>query len=162
MIRILAALFVVLLAGCATEGTPAIADHGLYMRLKLDQSTKADVHRLLSQPHDVIPSYDDRTSWVYLRIDSRTNALTFVPIIGLVAGGSDERIQRTVMTFTPDGVLRNVRSETRDRYMNTWAGLAVGVNALATDEAESRVRAEMERIGVEFQRPNLKGIKAYN
>ncbi len=162
VLAVAAALFALGLAGCATQGNPSITDHGLYMRLKLDESTKADVYRQLHQPHDVIATYDDHTSWVYLRVDSRTNVLTFVPLVGLFAGGSDDTIHRSVLTFSPDGVLRSVRTMSRDRYMNTWAGLAVGVNALATDEAEGRVRAEMARLGIELQAPTIKGIKAYD
>ncbi|WP_290890621.1 hypothetical protein [Arenimonas sp.] len=160
---LLVGLAALLLAGCMTLGNESVTDHGRYMRLKLDQSTKVEVHHWFGQPQDVIEQQEKgRVAWVYLRVDSRTNLLTFIPFVGMVAGGSDETIHRTVMTFDDKAVLRDVESVSRDRYMNMWAGLVVSVNALATDDAETRVRAEMQRIGVGFQSHALRGTKVYD
>ena len=94
MYQLKALLFAVFVSfsfiGCATNiGNKNMIDVGRFMNLEKNVSTKKDVYTEFGQPHDVNYIANDESFWTYYYSKMQMNGATFVPFIGLVAGGSN-------------------------------------------------------------------------
>src|SRR2546426_12804427 len=84
----LKALLVLVVYGCATAGNPALLDPAIISQIKIGQSTKADVARLLGEPnYRSTTQMNNRQNevWAYGYAKHETNPLVYVPIVGLFA-----------------------------------------------------------------------------
>jgi outer membrane protein assembly factor BamE (lipoprotein component of BamABCDE complex) len=94
--RVVLNVFFCLLYGCATSGNPAIQDPTILSQIKIGQSNKGDVLRLLGKPTMTSTTQLNSVQheiWAYGYAKHETNPLIYVPIIGLfamAAGGLGE------------------------------------------------------------------------
>lgn len=143
--------FVLPVAGCSTAniGNTKIDDIGRYMQLRPNESNKRDVYLLFGQPHYVAYS-GQLSSWVYKKVALTTSGWTFVPVVGLFAGGANKEEKVTVFNFTENGILTNSSTDTSSGYLNMWVG--VTGNGLNDDKPSnsSPVEDEMNKLGFPY------------
>jgi outer membrane protein assembly factor BamE (lipoprotein component of BamABCDE complex) len=99
-------LAAMLLAGCATIGNSKIADKDAVSKIVAGKSTKADVQALVGEPGHVFFA-DDKEIWTYTYLHSQARAASFIPVVGLFAGGADSQTNSLTVVFTKDGIVKN-------------------------------------------------------
>lgn len=165
--HIVAALLIgVLTQGCATNiGNVKTEDFGSYLQLEKGKSTKEDVHRIFGQPQDV--KYLESGSgsiWEYIYARSTMSGATFVPIVGLFAGGNNVDAKVSTFYFNELGVFSNVETVSKSKYVNQWVGITKGVSDAVNDKAPDRVQNEMNKLKLPFDEKaanRLKGIETW-
>ena len=141
MIRFFLLLASLLLAACATSGNPAVLDQTIVGQIKIGQSTKEDVRRLLGAPNHTsfTQVFNQQTEvWAYGYAKHETNPLLYVPIIGLfvmAAGGWGEHESGSVaVSFDKDGI---VRSMSKYRSDISLGGLATPTTIQSQSSTQS-------------------------
>jgi hypothetical protein len=92
--------------GCASSGRGI--DNAAIDRFLIDQTTEREVIATLGPPTG---RFSDTSfglhgiAYNYLHIHTR--AATFIPVVGLFAGGTDATMQSASFSFSADGVLRH-------------------------------------------------------
>tara|TARA_Y100001934_G_scaffold207526_1_gene245432 strand:- start:560 stop:1069 length:510 start_codon:yes stop_codon:yes gene_type:complete len=148
---------VLVVAGCATNyGATQIDDFGRYTQLVKSETSKEGVFELFGQPHDVTYFGDSQSVWTYYSVSMTMSGATFVPIVGLVAGGNNADVRIANFYFSPDGRYQKVESLTKGQYVNQWIGM--GTVAVKNDEME-RVDEEMTRLGLPFDQVLARQMK---
>jgi len=74
----------------------------------------ADVTAKLGKPNSTATVSDGTVVVSYVSARTRVKGASFVPIVGLFAGGARSRMVVRVFTFGPDGLLRNFTSSDTD------------------------------------------------
>ena len=109
---------------CASGGNPSVTNQSLVDQIKVDKSTKDDVKRLLGQPTTIsrhsgnyaIPGivpfnmFTNVETWGYTHVDVDVDGATFIPIVGLFAGGATSRVNSLTIVFDDKGVVRHIMS----------------------------------------------------
>lgn len=111
------------LAGCATVGREVSKDQ--IGALHKGETTTTQAATLLGQPTTVSTLGDGRQIWIYSFAHAQARPASFIPVVGLFAGGTDVRATNVSLTFDPAGVLQNYTSTTT----NTAAGYGVSGGA---------------------------------
>jgi len=137
------------LAGCATNmGSASVNDFGRYLELRKGESRKRDVFQQFGQPHEVQHiSETSESLWSYYSIKERMNVATFVPFVGLLAGGNDVNSNRADFFFNKDGYFIKTERTEKASYQNQWVGMARAFDR--TGQVEE-VRKEMAAFGLPF------------
>lgn len=101
-------LLIITLSGCVSMGTP-VSDSQMSM-LKNGVTTESDVIARLGQPNGVGKTSDGKKVLTYNYAHASPTAISFVPIVGLFAGGSN--VQSTIVTLNFDqaGILQDYSS----------------------------------------------------
>ena len=141
-----AILPVALFSSCAVnQGNTSIQDFGRFAELERGKSTKRDVYKGFGQPHDV--SYASQNSqWTFYNTQSTTSAASFIPFVGLVAGGLNNQITTADFFFNKKDVLQRYSTSQRTKFVNSFVGVAQGVGSLASNKQSNRVKAEMDKL----------------
>jgi len=114
----------VTILGCVSSGNPNVRDETLTSQIQVNVSTKEDVRRILGQPNStsrqpgslvMIPGQPASPgtvveSWNYTHIDVEVDGATFIPIVGLFAGGATSSVSSFTVTFDDKGVVRHISS----------------------------------------------------
>jgi outer membrane protein assembly factor BamE (lipoprotein component of BamABCDE complex) len=112
---VITALFA--LAGCVSSGTKVTEQQA--GQFEKGKSTEADVIARLGPPSTVIRQSDGSHIDQYTHIDSQARAASFIPVVGLMAGGADSKMSIVSFTFTPDGLLKDWTSTQNNTGVNT-------------------------------------------
>lgn len=137
-----------LLPSCTFRyGPDSLQDIGRYLALQPGISTTRDVHQRFGQPTDVTVNAEGQ-AWLYLHAMAQTHGATFVPYVGLVAGGNTVELTQATFSFDPEGRYLRVETTRNSRYQNVWVGAAESLQATA--DAEGRVRAAMSHHDMPF------------
>lgn len=127
---------VLAIAGCATSGNPAVQDPAIISQVKVGQSSKADVARLLGEPnYRSTTQLNNRQHevWAYGYAKHETNPLIYVPIINLFAlafsGLGETQSAGFSVYFDQDGIVRSISTSRSD--------IAIG-GLMAPTKIESR------------------------
>lgn len=135
-------------SGCATTaGNDQVNDFSKFQSLRAGETTKTQVHEAFGQPYDVTYSADSTSMWTYYMTTMRMNPMTFLPVVGLVAGGNDVDARISSFWFDATGVYLRNESRTKTAYLNMWAGMATIANG---NEEAQRAKAEMAKLGLPF------------
>lgn len=143
-----------LISGCVSSGNPSVMDQDRIAQIKIDTSTKEDVKRILGQPnstsrqsgsYSVIPGLPPSTTltnvetWSYTHLSVDVDAATFIPIVGLFAGGATSNINTFTVVFNERGIVRHISStQSQGR-----SGLGAGVNRILQNPRSSCQIIEM-------------------
>lgn len=100
----------VLLMGCATTGNVQISDSGTVSKIVEGKSTKADVRALVGEPTKVNFDSNKNEIWEYVYKKGSVKPATFIPIVGLFAGGADVSGNTLTILFDKNGVVEKVGS----------------------------------------------------
>ena len=102
MVRFSAILAVSLaLAGCVSSGTKV--DPDAVASFQRGVTTLSDVEARLGPPTALSTALDGSMVAVYSYAHASTRAATFIPVVGLFAGGADVHGQTVALRFAPDG-----------------------------------------------------------
>ena len=102
------------LSGCASSGNPQLREEAVVSQIKIGESTKEDVHRLLGEPNVMSKTVINGRAmevWGYAYSATQTNPLVFVPVIGLFTLGSNPVKVESAgfgVTFSDDGIVRSI------------------------------------------------------
>lgn len=114
-----------LLAACVSTGNPSVVDQDRIAKIQLNVSTKEDVRRVLGQPNSMskhsgsyspipgLPSSASLTNveaWNYTHISVDVDPATFIPIVGLFAGGASSNVNAFTVVFDDQGIVRHITS----------------------------------------------------
>ncbi len=122
VIRYAAIAAVIGLAGCAASGVK-VSDDQLSSLVK-GQTSRAEVLAKFGKPTTQIRSSDGTATVLYNFAEYRTRPATFIPIVGIFAGGSD--IHTSSATFRFDANDRLLDYTTAQSDMGTGMGRAAG------------------------------------
>jgi outer membrane protein assembly factor BamE (lipoprotein component of BamABCDE complex) len=102
---ILSSLF---LLGCASYGNKQITQQETVEKIEIGKTTKADVKALLGEPAEVIFSDNGDEDWAYIYSKSTVRATSFIPVVGIVAGGADTKTSTLKVRFNKEGVVQKL------------------------------------------------------
>ena len=100
----------VLLIGCATTGNVQIADPGTVSKIEEGKSSKADVRALVGEPTKVNFDTNKNEIWEYIYTKASAKPASFIPVVGLFAGGADMSGNTLTILFDKNGVVERVGS----------------------------------------------------
>lgn len=151
---------IIFLTACATYGNKKLDDVNSYLNLREGHSTKDDVYLVFGQPHDVRYAEGDppQSMWVYYKMHTRISGWTFVPIVGMLAGGDAREATRAYFTFDPEARLVRIQTKKQDDYENMWAGTARKISRLMEEDQAQRVEKEMSKIGRPFDKKTADSV----
>jgi outer membrane protein assembly factor BamE (lipoprotein component of BamABCDE complex) len=92
------------LCGCATSGRKL--DQSKVDAIKKGETTRDQVIKLIGSPDQVAKSSSGDTVFTYSFMRATVKGSTFIPIVGAFAGGVDTQNQMVMITFGPDGVVK--------------------------------------------------------
>jgi hypothetical protein len=139
-------ILVMALSRCAQMTTAPLPDlhHGGW---KSGSTTKREVCQRVGQPADVLHQDETHSTWLYLSVHVQDRGVTFVPIIGLFAGGSTIDVQRLTLLF--EGDIFVATEQTSDqRFVQLWDQAAT--MRQSTVQEQAHVEHEMAAIGLPF------------
>ena len=87
------------------------------------------------------------------------HGVTFVPFVGLLAGGMNADNTITRFSFDKDGRYTEVSSSNQVNYVNQWEGIAKGTATLLTEKQTERVKTEMNTLGLHFDPKVARSVK---
>ena len=139
------------LSSCATYGNKALDDPAKYLNVREGKSTKHDIHVVFGQPHDAQYADDSsRSVWTYFKVESRPNAWSYVPYVGLLAGGTNPDTTKAYFFFGAEERLIRTQSNKTEDSENSWAGIARMASQGNRDNRAKRVAQEMAKLGKPF------------
>jgi hypothetical protein len=116
------ALFV---SGCVSSGNPLVMDHTPLDQIVIDVSAKDDVKRVLGQPNSLsqqsgsyatipgspsVAGLTNAETWSYSHLSVDVDGATFIPIVGLFAGGATSHLNTFTVVFDQAGIVRHISS----------------------------------------------------
>jgi len=155
-------LAVLTLPACTTVGNKKVDDVNSYLELREGQSSKHDVFATFGQPHDVRYSQSEPAQclWVYYKMHTRLSAWTFVPFVGLAAGGDAREATRAYFTFDAGDQLTRIQTVKKEDYENMWAGAVRAVSRASDKTQAQRVEEEMKKVGKPFDKKVADSVAA--
>lgn len=154
------ALLCVFICGCTTMGNKKLDDVNSYLQLKEQKSTKLNVYEIFGQPHDVRKIESGDVVWVYYKIYVRPSAWTYVPFVGLAAGGSARDTTFTYFVFDSSAILQKINAKSDKDYENMWAGLGRNISNASDKTQAQRVQDEMTALELPFDQDIAKSVSA--
>jgi len=127
--KIAALLLSVALIGCVSSGTQ-VKDTAL-SQFRKGQTTEADVVKALGPPQSTMTSSGGGRVISYVGMHAQTKAATFVPIVGLFAGGASSHVSVVTFTFDRDGKLTDYMSQQSEA--GARSGFGAGSQPAAPD-----------------------------
>lgn len=157
---ILAAMVAGVLCSCATYGNKTVDDPSKYLNIREGKSTKQDVYGVFGQPHDVEYSQDRaRSVWTYFKVESSPNGWSYVPYVGILAGGTNSDTTKAYFFFDADERFMRTQSTKKSDSENSWAGMARVAGQGNRDDRAARVSQEMAKIGKPFDQKLAHRVK---
>lgn len=156
-------LALVTLTACADVqvGNDATNDFGRYTQLEKGSTTKSDVYNLFGQPSDVNYKPDGSSEWDAVSMKMRTAGATYIPYIGLFAGGSRQDIRVATFQFDSRGRFKSVQTSEQSVYANQWEMLARAGGSIESPSF-SRVEKEMKKLGLAYDKKSIVPPELYN
>lgn len=103
--RWLSIVALVMLSACVASGVQVKPEQTA--KLQKGKTTYAEAVQALGKPTTVSTASDGTLIAVYNYVESQARPESFIPIVGAFAGGADSRINMVMLTFGPDGVLKD-------------------------------------------------------
>ena len=109
----------VLSTGCASTsvGTDVGGSNKIQAELVKGKTTKAEVISLYGKPQTQMTNSDGTETYIYsfMKNDVSVNAATYIPIVGLFAGGSEVQMNTSSLSITfTDSVISNYSYSTSE------------------------------------------------
>jgi len=106
IITVCALLMCAILGGCASSGT--MVSHDASSKIEIGKTTEAQVLADLGRPNYVSERSDGTRILTYTGGKYSTKASTFVPVVGLFAGGANVSSSVVVVTIGKDGIVKDI------------------------------------------------------
>jgi sulfur carrier protein ThiS len=117
------------LSGCASVGVKV--DEQAMARFEKGKTTYAEVVRSLGQPTSSVVDSNGQRMIMYTYAQAQTRPESFVPIVGLFAGGADVKSSNVMFTFD--------RSDRLVSYSSSATQLGAGTGLASGTQANDRV-----------------------
>jgi hypothetical protein len=108
------------LTGCMSSGREVTYQEAAQFQKGV--TTESEVIARLGQPNSIARLGDGTTIIVYAHIEASPDAVDYVPVVGLFAGGASAHSTTVTFTFGTDGRLRDYTSATANSVVHS--GLA--------------------------------------
>ena len=95
-----------ILTGCVTSGHKI--EQTSIDKIKKGETTREQVINLLGSPNMMTPGADGGVVFAYMHLRVTPKATTFIPIVGMIAGGSNMKDETLMVTFGADGLVRDI------------------------------------------------------
>jgi outer membrane protein assembly factor BamE (lipoprotein component of BamABCDE complex) len=106
MRRIYIFALVLLIASCGgSSGTKV--DQAQITQFKPGITTYDQVAAALGPPSGTTQASDGTKTLIYVHTETSIHGATFIPVVGMFAGGADAQQQSVIFTFDKNGVLAN-------------------------------------------------------
>jgi outer membrane protein assembly factor BamE (lipoprotein component of BamABCDE complex) len=94
------------LLGCMSVGNKQIMDASKTSQIQEGKTTRAEIITLLGEPNHTtsMPNGDEMVMYSYTQSTPRPT--TFIPVIGLFAGGADMKGKTLMFTIDKNGILQ--------------------------------------------------------
>lgn len=112
----------IILSGCASVGREVSSVQ--MDTLKKGETTTTQAIASLGQPTSVTRTSDGKQIFTYTFAHAQGRPESFIPIVGIFAGGSDVRSSMVMLTFDKNGILQDYTSTQSATGVGT--GLAAG------------------------------------
>lgn len=93
------------LSGCATIGNEQISRYETTSKIEIGKSTKADVRALVGEPTKVNFQENGKEIWEYKFSKGHIKPATFIPLVGIFAGGMKVEGNTLTIMFNNAGVV---------------------------------------------------------
>jgi outer membrane protein assembly factor BamE (lipoprotein component of BamABCDE complex) len=97
-----------LVSGCMSVGRPI--DQNAANQIKEGVTTKDEVAHLMGQPYQVARKSGGITEFTYIFVQASPKASSFIPFVGVFAGGANVSQQTLVVAFDDTNVVKSVTS----------------------------------------------------
>ena len=112
----------ILLAGCGTTGNQALGSTDqatINQRVVPGKTTKSDVRNFLGAPDDINLLAGGQEVWQYTQATTKVNAASFIPVVGLFAGGTTVDQKIFVILFDKKGTVQKAEYSAKvNEYRN--------------------------------------------
>jgi outer membrane protein assembly factor BamE (lipoprotein component of BamABCDE complex) len=101
---------VLLVAACASSGNEKVRTETMDtvgQKVTKGKSTKADVKQLYGEPGSVSLTDGGGEVWHYAYAHATANGASYIPIVGIFAGGADVAKNEVVFIFDKNDVMQN-------------------------------------------------------
>ena len=85
----------------------------------MGKTSEAQVLAALGAPNQTSTLSDGTRMDIYMHISAHATAASYIPVVGLFAGGAKGTNDTATFTFTPDGVLKSTASSSGTTNVNT-------------------------------------------
>ena len=114
---VVAVAVAVSLAVCVSSGTEVTATQA--SQFKVGTTTEQQVIAALGAPEQTTTNTDGTKVDTYLHTSAHATAATYVPIVGLFAGGAKGTTRSVTFTFNAKGVLKSESSSSSQENVHT-------------------------------------------
>lgn len=115
---VVAAFLVLALAGSAAA--KVTADDAA--QFKVGTATLSEIEHKLGKPQATTTNSDGTVVITYVSLRTHVKGATFVPVVGLFAGGASAQMDTVAFTFGPDGVLKSTSTSATDEHCKVIGG----------------------------------------
>lgn len=162
---IVSLLFFVFLTACASQqGNYETRKAHKFMNIKIGETDKFGIFETFGQPANVLYEGAEST-WQYANMDQNVSGWSFVPLVGLVAGGTSLNGEFVYFRFSGEGILVDVQSENFNEFVNSWEQVAKESTASMQgkyDQITENVKDEMEGLGLPFDEEATKQVMDFD
>ena len=106
-----------LLAGCASSGTMVTEQQA--GQFQDGVTTRDQVIAKLGEPNQATLASDGTRTDIYVHVSARADGASFIPVVGLLAGGANSKSNTATFTYTKDGVLKSAATSVGQAHVNT-------------------------------------------
>lgn len=100
-------LLITVTAGCVSIGNQRLEDKAAVDKVQVGK-TREEVRAAVGEPSGVTTMSTGQEIWTYMFTKSRATAATYIPIVGLFAGGADGQTNTMSVTFSTHGLVENM------------------------------------------------------
>lgn len=103
--------------GCVSTGTKVTQQEA--SAFEVGKTTEAQVIAAFGPPNQTSTLTDGTRIDIYMHISAHANAASFIPVVGLFAGGAKSTNDTVTFTFTPDLLLKSTATSSGSTSVNT-------------------------------------------
>lgn len=96
-----------ILSGCVSSGNQALkteTQESVRSKLVKGKTTNQDVLSQFGEPYSRSTQEDGNEVWTYVMHNTQMSSISFIPVVGLLAGGSDNQSKTLEITFKDNTV----------------------------------------------------------
>ncbi|HAR79937.1 MAG TPA: hypothetical protein DCR21_03815 [Succinivibrionaceae bacterium] len=141
-------VFVTTGCGISTSDTRA-SDSLKISNIAAQHMTKKETYIEMGQPHNVINPGEKTSTWEYLYMHSNPNAATFIPFVGLAAGGANFKVYKASVYFDEEEKAKDAKIQIYKTSSSMWSTDKFKQACAAALELKN-AETEMNAIGLAF------------
>ncbi|ECA5251280.1 hypothetical protein ELS07_22515 [Salmonella enterica subsp. enterica serovar Lomalinda] len=107
-----------LISGCSTSGNQRLKNEtsqSLQSKIIKNKTTKSEIMASLGEPDTRTTLDDGNEEWMYTMDNNQFDATTFIPVIGLLTGGSETQAKTLEIEFKGETVSKWTFSENNSK-----------------------------------------------